>query len=252
MNQAFFKALFDPALPPPAGLTTWNGSDPSVRFGVYRNNVIVSFIDALADSYPVTQSLVGEEFFRAMARIFVRHAPPKSRVLAFYGESLPAFIEEFPPAAALPYLADVARLEMQRVSAYHAAEAIPLTASIMALVMENPEQLSQMRISFQPSVGLLRSSYAVVSLWAAHQGVHDIATVDPYIAESALILRPTLDVEVISLHAGAADFIAHLLQGECLGDALEASDAASIDFDLIATLSLLIRAQAISSISIRN
>lgn len=252
MNQAFFTALFDPELPPPAGLTTWNGSDPALRFGVYRNNVIVSLIDALADTYPVTHALVGEDFFRAMARLFVRQEPPRSKVLAFYGEAFPAFIEAFPPAESVPYLADVARLEMQRVRAYHAAEATPLAADSMAPAMENPDQLPQLRMTFQPSVGLICAPYAVASLWAAHQGIHDIETVDPYNAESALILRPQLDVEVIHLHAGTADFIGHLLQGECLGDALEAANSASADFDLAATLGLLIRTQALATIKIHR
>lgn len=250
MNQAFFTALFDPELPPPAGLTTWNGSDPALRFGVYRNNVIVSLIDALADTYPVTLTLVGEEFFRAMARLFVQHELPRSKVLAFYGESFPAFIEAFPPTESVPYLADVARLEMRRVRAYHAAEATPLAADAMVQAMDNPDQLPQLRMTFQPSVGLVRSPYAVVSLWAAHQDILDIATIDPYCAENALILRPNLDVDVIALQPGAADFIAHLLQGDCLGKALEVANTTSDDFDPAETLAMLIQTQAVSTLYI--
>ena len=52
-NQAAFaQALLDPDLPCPSGLCTWNGSDPARRFAVYRNNVVVSLIDALADIVP--------------------------------------------------------------------------------------------------------------------------------------------------------------------------------------------------------
>ncbi len=67
-HAAFAEALLDPAAPCPPGLTSWNGSDPAQRFAIYRNNVIVGLIDALADTYPVTEELVGEAFFRAMAR----------------------------------------------------------------------------------------------------------------------------------------------------------------------------------------
>jgi hypothetical protein len=72
-------------------LIAWNGSDPARRFAVYRNNVVVSLIDALADTFPVTQELVGEDFFRAMAGVFVRHAPPTSALLAEYGEGFSGF-----------------------------------------------------------------------------------------------------------------------------------------------------------------
>ena len=64
-------ALLDPGAACPPGLRSWNGSDPGARFAVHRNNVVVSLIDALADGFPVTQELVGEAFFRAMARVHV-------------------------------------------------------------------------------------------------------------------------------------------------------------------------------------
>ena len=252
MNQQFFNALLDPELPSPSELTSWNGSDPAARFAVYRNNVTVSLINALADSYPVTQELVGEPFFRAMARLFTRQAPPRLPMLAFYGESFADFIETFPPAAALPYLADVARLEMLRVRAYHAADALPLPAETIAQTMQNSVELAQLKIKFHPSVGLLTSNYAAVSLWAAHQGIEELSTVDPYFPESALIMRPQLDVEVIRLNSGAGDFIARLLHGNTLGTAFEESMAAFADFDLADTLSLLIRTQAIAAMNFES
>ena len=49
-QNAFTAALLDPELPCPMGLSAWNGSDPAQRFRVYRNNVIISLVDALADS----------------------------------------------------------------------------------------------------------------------------------------------------------------------------------------------------------
>ncbi len=61
----FSTALLDTRLPCPAGLYSANGADPASRFSVYRNNVQGSLINALADSYPVVQQLVGEEFFAA-------------------------------------------------------------------------------------------------------------------------------------------------------------------------------------------
>ena len=246
-QQSFACALLDPEQPPPAGLTTWNGSDPAARFAVYRNNVVVSLIDALADTYPVTQELVGEEFFRAMTRLFVRAEPPHSPVLAFYGESFPAFIEHFPPAASVPYLANVARLEMLRVRAYHAADVAELPAEAITRALVDADELPELLIGLHPSVGLVRSQYAVASLWAAHQGIADISAVDPYTPENVLVIRPHLDVEVIRLNSGASDFVAHLLQGASPGFAAEQTSQTHADFDLASILGLLIRQHAISS-----
>jgi hypothetical protein len=175
MHAAFAEALLtrEPDCPP--GLRTWNGSDPAQRFAVYRNNVAVALIDALADTYPVVQELVGEAFFRAMAREFALARPPVSPVMAHYGEGFAEFVEGFAPAATLPYLADLARLEYLYVQVYHAADAAP-------------------------AVRVLHSRYAVASLWAAHQA-EDIdaalAQVDPYAGESVQVLRAGLDVLVM-------------------------------------------------------
>jgi hypothetical protein len=244
----FFAALLDPEQPPPAGITTWNGSDPVARFAVYRNNVVASLVEALADTFPVTLELVGDAFFRAMAQLFVRKELPRSRVLAFYGELFPSFIEHFPPAASVPYLADVAQLEMLRVHAFHAFDVDELSATDLASALANSDGLPDLRIGLHPSIGIIRSKYAVASLWAAHQGVADISNVDPYIPENALVIRPQLDVEVIPMEIGASDFVASILQGASLGSALEHAIHAHPDFDLTSILALLVCAHAISSI----
>ena len=127
-QTAFATALLDVQLPCPDGLCSANGADPASRFAVYRNNVQSSLINALADSYPVVMQLVGVEFFRAMAAIFVQTQPPHSPLMSCYGEGFVDFIAGFEPAASVPYLADVARLEGLRTRAYHAADASPIGA----------------------------------------------------------------------------------------------------------------------------
>jgi hypothetical protein len=248
-QQLFATALLDPEASCPAGLTTWNGSDPTRRFAVYRNNVTVSLMDALADIFPVTLELVGEEFFRAMAGIFVRVAPPSSVLLAEYGEGFPAFIESFEPARGVPYLADVARLEMLRVRAFHAADADPVSPEQIAHVLADPERLPALQVTGHPSLGLLSSPYAVVSLWAAHQGIGDLASVNPGLPESALVVRTGLEVQVIALPPGGDTLIASLVNGLSLGAAAALALAANEDFDLTAHLTLLLRCGALFSLS---
>jgi hypothetical protein len=246
-QAAFASALLDPALPAPAALRAWNGSDPARRLAVYRNNVLGSLVDALADTFPVTQQLVGDEFFRAMAAAFVRSAPPRTRLLAFYGEALPGFIAGFAPAASLPYLADVARLEMARVRAFHAADAAPVAQHRVAQVLADPGRTDQLRFGLHPSVGVLASDFAVVSLWAAHQGTDDLSAIDTELAEQALVVRQGLEVLVLRLPPGAAQFVQSLQQGRPLGEAAAAALAAAHGFDLHAALALCLGHGAITS-----
>ncbi len=82
-----------------------------------------------APAIPSIERLVGEDFFKGAASLFIGASSSHPRpVLIEYGEAFPAFLESFEPARGLPYLADVARLEWLRHAAYHAADRVPLAA----------------------------------------------------------------------------------------------------------------------------
>ena len=248
-QTAFAQALLDPQRDCPSGLTTWNGSDPAMRFAVYRNNVMLSLIDALADTFPVTQELVGEEFFRVMAKLFVQAQPPRSRLLAFYGDSFADFVDSFAPAAPVPYLADVARLEMCRVRAYHAADEPPLDPDALGVALADPQQLLTLRLVLHPSVHLIRSPFAIFSLWAAHQGALCISTVDPSVAQAALVFRNGLDVDTLELSTETGLFVSALQRGESLVAAADTASGGEQEFDLANAVAMLIRLQLITKIT---
>ncbi len=243
--DAFARPLLDPALPPPAGLRCWNGSDPAARYAVYRNNVLLSLIEALADTYPVVRQLVGDAFFHALAAEFVRRHPPVSPVLAHYGGGLAGFIAGFAPAASVPYLADVARLEWAYVEAFHAADSLAMAPQALAERLADPARLAASRLQCVPSVRLIRSAYAVASIWQAHQTGDEVAHFDPGRPEAALVVRPALTVEIIALDGLAAAVLAKLLAGASLGVAF--ADCPQDDPAVSGRIfSLLLHTQALS------
>jgi hypothetical protein len=248
-QKIFAAALLDAGQPCPPGLIAWNGSDPERRFAVYRNNVIVSLIDALADGFPVIQELVGEEFFRAMARVYAYSDPPQSPLMAYYGKGFPDFVEAFPPAAGLPYLADVARLEYARVVAYHAADVPGVEGEAVAAVLADEAALPGLTVMLHPSLLVMSSTSAIVSIWAAHQGLMDLSDVAPETPETALILRNGLDVEVQQISAAAGIFICELYAGASFEAA--AAEATQLDaaFDLVGILGLLLQKSAITALN---
>ncbi|MBN3863889.1 DUF2063 domain-containing protein [Pseudomonas frederiksbergensis] len=235
-QAAFAAALFDPQRPCPEGVFSANGADPASRFAVYRNNVQSSLINALADSYPVVVQLVGDEFFRAMAGLYVQSCPPQSPLINDYGKDFAEFIDSFEPAASVPYLADVARLEHLRVQAYHAADAQPLSHEQIAAALSAPHVLNELTVGFHPSLNLLTSAYAVVDIWAVHQRDATLAGINPDHGQNALVLRNALEVEVFAIDHGVSTFIQNLRLGQPLSQALETAPA----FDLSQTLALLI------------
>ncbi len=240
-QRAFVAALLDPQLGCPPDLRSWNGSDPTPRFAVHRNNIVVSLVDTLADQFPVTLELVGAEFFRAMARAFVQQQPPRTRIIAFIGTPFADFIASFAPAASVPYLADVARLEMARIEACHAADADSLTSDAIKSVVADPQRLAFVAVVFHPSVRLLSSPHAIFSLWAAHQGALDIADVDPDIAQHVLVFRDGLDVQALQISLAAYGFLTRLRSGDTLAEASAAALDADTSFDLPGAITLLLR-----------
>ncbi|WP_432696734.1 HvfC/BufC N-terminal domain-containing protein [Marinobacterium sp. YM272] len=216
-ESSFQQALLCAEQPPPDGLTSWHGQTDPLRFDVYRNNVIVSLVDTLASTFAVVQQLVGTAFFRAMAREFLRDPAhlPESPVLAHYGADFPAFIASFRPADSLPFLADVAQLEWLRLQALHAADVTAVDSEDLATQLGKYPGRA-LRLRFHPAMSLFTSRYAAVSIWAAHQGLLELADVRPDQPEQALILRPGLEVELIPLEPEAAGLIGRLLAGEAL------------------------------------
>jgi len=254
-QQDFYQALGNPEAGLPTGLRTWNGSDPARRFAVYRNNVLASLIDALADSFPVVQALVGVDFFRAMAQLYVRQFPPESPILAEYGERLPSFIRNFAPTAAVPYLADVAQLEWLRIRAFHSADGTPVAMTTLATICADVDHLPDRQLILHPSLQLIRSPYAVVSIWAAHQGEGELAAplqIEQQLAslrldspQQALLLRTELTVDLIPVDAGTHGFITGLQRGLTLGEAMAQASEQHNGFEVTSALMVLIQHDAV-------
>ncbi|MXP61884.1 DUF2063 domain-containing protein [Roseomonas sp. M0104] len=237
-QAGFARALLDPEAAPPTGLRAAPGADLARRFAVYRNNVAHGLIAALALRHPAVQRLVGKDFFAGMARAFVQHHPPRSPVLLEYGDGFPEFVAGFPPAAGLPYLADVARLEAARVGAYHAADVPPLRLEAVA----DAAQDAPLRLALHPAARLLRSPHPVVTLWAMNAGEMPLGPVASWEGEEALVTRPDLQVLVHRLPPGGAGFAMALGTGAGLADAAAHCPPG---FSQMGTLAILLRTGAL-------
>jgi hypothetical protein len=237
----FAAALIDRALPVPGGVTSWTQPLPVKRFGVYRNNVSGALVEALAVRYPVVQRLVGEEFFRAMARDYALHNLPRSPVLIYYGADFPDFIAGFEPASSLPYLADVARLDSTHWESYHAQDATPILQDAFASL--DPATLANVAFDFLPSVRILSSTHPIVAIWRTNTEDAAVQPVDITTAEDALVARPEMAVEVRTLPTGAAVFLSALRNGKSLGEAAGTAQNAAPGFNLSQNLAGLIAAR---------
>ena len=247
-QQRFSAAVRDAGGPAPVGLRVRAECDPLRRLDVYRNNHFASLVASLEDNFVVCRALVGEPFFREMARAFVQSHPPRSPVLAEYGRLLPGFIDAFEPAASVPYLADVARLEQLRIDAWHAGDARLVSRSDFERALASAERLPQLRLALHPTVGALRSRYAIGDIWMSHQGMMPIESVDPMVPQGALVSRPDDVVQVTAVHPATALLVETLADALPLAAALEAALNDYVDVEPGQVLTELLQSQAVAAI----
>jgi hypothetical protein len=245
-QTAFAEALLDRSKPVPQAVRSWTGAVPQKRYGVYRNNVATGLARALAVRFPVTEKIVGDEFFTAMARDFALSSPPRSPVLLNYGEDFPDFVATFAPAAGLPYLADIVRLENAQVKAYHARDLAPIDPQALSRI--TPERMGGLVFTFHPAVTVLTSPYPIVTIWAMNSGVKALAPIEDWTGENALVTRPELTVLTREIKPGSARFLLALLKGATLAGAYQSVLDADPDFDLGQNLADLMRSGAIIDI----
>ncbi len=218
------------------------GGEAAKRFRIYRNNFYHGLSQQLAEAYPVVRRLVGDAFFFAAARAFLEVHAPRTRSLALFGGEFPGFLRGFPPAASLPYLPDVARLERAWLEALHATDAAPLAPAVLS---ELGHALNETRFVTHPAARIVSSDYPIVDLWRANQ-----PEVDPgqrsfeAIAQSALITRPQLHVEVRVLSPAQAAFGSSLFAGEDVVTAYERASQTDECFDVTAAFRELLVAGA--------
>lgn len=245
-EAAFTCALRDPALPAPPGLQGPHGAAVGRRFDIYRNNVVSSLSDALETGFPVLQRLLGPAFFRAMAGAFLRAHPPASPVLSLYGTEMPGFLRSFPPVHHLPYLPDIARLELAIRRAYHAAD--PPAFDPSALAALPPDRLPQVQLRLAAAVQVVASDYPVHAIWHANT-VREAPPPAAQGAQSALVTRPEFDPCADPLSPAGGVFVAALIAGEPLGRALDAALAIDPGTDPAPILALLVRRKAICGLT---
>ena len=243
----FAAALTEPTSATPTGVVGPRGKAADKRYNVYRNNVTVSLIDALAAIYPAVKRITGVEFFRAMARFHVRSTPPTSPLLLEYGRDFPSFIESYEYARDMPWLADTARIERAWLDAYHAADALPLSPA--ALTAVRSDRLGDLTFAIHPATRIVRSHYPAVAIFAMNRGTDPVTPIRSCAAENALVTRPDMEVEVRLLSSGDATFVTSLIAGETLGAAATAALAETPSFDLSTSIAGMVAAGVFTSIS---
>jgi hypothetical protein len=212
-------------------------------FAVYRNTVMKGCIDALEANFPAVARLVGAQWFRAAAAVFAAAEPPKEPSLLAYGESFPAFLAAFEPAAELPYLPDVARLDLSWTRAHVAADGPVLGRE--AFTSLDPGRLAEAVLHPHPAAHWAWFADApIYTIWSRNRGDGDPEGDLDWRGEGALVTRPADAVRWTAIDAAGCRFLDACARGLPVAQALDAALEADPGANLVRLTRALVGAGA--------
>ncbi len=229
LQRVFSEALYDEDPESPSVTTAAADLDSMPKFeaseslGIYRNAVSNCMMESLVEFFPVCVELVGEKCFRTVAHRYLRGVPSLHADLARVGDAFPEFVEGLDFLSELPYLADVARLELGLHHAY-AALWPPVQSNSEALGNAIAEEPERWRFILSPSTTLLASPHPVLTLWEAHQDrrIEGGWTLDPRAGgEHVLVFRQGAEIHADLVEPGLWPILLSISEGEPVATQLE-------------------------------
>ena len=215
-------------------------------FAIYRNTVLKGCIDALQANFPAVARLVGDEWFRAAAAVYARRDLPTAPTLLTYGQTFAEFLAKFEPAAELPYLADVARVDRLWSEAHVAADDGILDPAALAQLA--PEDLGRITLRLQAATRWAWfDARPIYTLWSQSRdcGAAFDAEID-WRGEGVLLTRPHGAVKHQLLSRAGAAFLSACIGGLSLECAVAAAHDTDPAADLAALINQVLQAGAIA------
>lgn len=260
-QAGFVRLLLAPDGAAPAGSGVPASLEALARqpaFAVHRNTVRKGCIDALEANHPAVVRLVGVPWFRAAAALHVANEPPRDGRLLGYGAGFADFLAGFEPAAALPYLSGVARLDRCWTESHVAADGDCLDGARLAGLA--PEALGALRVVPHPAARWAWfDDLPIRSIWRRNRcdmaddrddrddrDGHDGGTELAWHGEGALLTRPVDTVTWHAIDRAEVAFLDACAAGGSLAEAARAAARARCDVDLTMLFAQLLQADALA------
>lgn len=215
------------------------GLSADERLAIYRNNWQRGFIRALAIGYPVTERLVGPDYFGVLAREFLAVSPSRRGDLRHIGTPFPEFLRRKFSATEYAYLADVGALE-------HLCEELQVTAEVTPTSVDelrsiSPSDYACLRFDLCPTAGLLHSPYPVTRIWLSNQPQAAPQVIDLRSGGEQFLVRYSEETfEFHRLRPAEFTLTTAFREGVPLAEALAAATRIAPDFELTEALARLL------------
>jgi hypothetical protein len=172
------------------------------RLTIYSNNVIASKIDSIRASYPAIEAIVGNEFFRTLAKKYAKQKISNSGNLDDYAHDFPQFIQENYNSHQLDYLTDLALFELNTNLIDQQKD---LQAGLQ-LHKQNEEDLMQLQLKLANSCKIQCSNFPILSLFLFSK---ERLENPPNLAkdETILIYKDKFDIRFLELNQIEHNFL---------------------------------------------
>ena len=176
LQQDFVKYIYDNKKTDILSQIVQSDIDVAQRVFIYQNNILSNLQDVLGSVYEVCKKLVGEKYFRKIARQFIDQHKSKSGNLDDYGAEFPEFIKQKESDHKLVYLSQLASLEWQ----FHQAYFDDIAPEIKLETLQKIPQEDYFNLSFtlSPSAKLINSQFPLYKIWISNIGSNDQEKID--------------------------------------------------------------------------
>lgn len=175
LQQLFYTAVFDKNYSKTQNLNqvVEAAQDLTSEDGIaiYRGSIFGTLNQTLQSIYPVCYRLVGQKFFEATAVVYLHRYPSQSPDLGEYGADFSYFLSNFEPAAQLPYLPDLARLEWHWHRVFNGEKATEFDSEALSQIP--PEKWGEVVFNLPQNSVLLESVYPIHRIWQVNQLDYD-------------------------------------------------------------------------------
>ena len=150
-----------------------NQSDfrPEQRMEVYRATARSMHVSALMDGFPVCKAVLGDDYFKMLAKSYFLRTPSYSEDMNEYGDSFPGYIAmligQRNELKDFVYLVDLARLEWEYQKVYFAPEAFIF--NVEKFQEKCRRSGDHVVLKLQPGIGYISSCFQVFQIWHMHR-----------------------------------------------------------------------------------
>ena len=247
MLDAYFEAFEDfLQTGRPHRLTRFIDADTDPAFlNVYRNGYIKSCTDALAASFPVVSALVGNDFFRGLARAYVEAHPPTSGTLVGYGSYFAEFLRSRSHEHGLAYLSDAAAIDAAWLASYFAADGMALAAAEVESMAADGIDVAAIRVTLTPPTQLVSLRHHIAQTWAL---MREQGALSSHVSlregdNMAMVWRLNGKIHIKELDPGESAFLSTLAEVASLEAAANRASEIDESFDLATTFAALLENQ---------